>query len=103
MIENATTLIDVYEAGGAAVSEDRKSVTLKPNDMHAFDIVLRVYPIAVEHDGITKEKVTFGVILDDEYVLGKHIPYQGTPMHMIVHDAEIVLPVDQIRILKEDK
>ena len=96
-----TTLIDIYEAAGATVSEDRKMVSMTHGDLKPFKIELLVYPGTVEFDGVGGEKITFDVMLEDEFALGK-TTYAGTPMHQIHHIAEVTLPVSQVKIIKEN-
>lgn len=95
-----TTLIDIYEAAGATVSEDRKMVSMTHGDLKPFKIELLVYPGMVEFDGLGGEKITFQVMLEDEFVLGEPT-YAGTPFHQVNHIAEVTLPVSQVKIINE--
>lgn len=97
-----TTLLDIYEACGATVSEDRTSISFTAGALKPIDIVIRVMPTAVEIPGMNEaEQVTFDVFVDDELAFGEHIPYIGTPYRIINRDTQIKLPVSQVKILKE--
>ena len=95
-----TTLIDIYEAAGGEVNEDRTQVSMNPAQMKPFDIKLRVYPSAVTHD-MDGERITFGILLDDEMTLEETAG--GTLMHRHDFIAELEMPIAQVKILKEDK
>jgi hypothetical protein len=97
-----TTLVDIYEAGGAEVNEDRTQVSMVAGQMQPFEIVLRVVPIAVQMQHGQKDIVTFGVLLDDETVFGEPTVL-GTPMRQIYHSTEVEIPVDQVRLLKNEQ
>lgn len=62
-----TTLIDVYEAAGGTVNEDRTMVTMDEGGK-PFKIELTVAMTGMEQsvDGTT---VTFGVLLDRKHVI----------------------------------
>lgn len=100
----ATSLIDIYEAGGAEVSADRDSFTISSSKpLKPFDIVLRVYPQSVTMGYGEPEQVTFGVLLDDEVSFDEITPNAG--LHRMLHhtfDEEVTIPVRQIRILKKE-
>lgn len=99
-----TTLIDIYEAAGAKVSEDRSQVTLNSeNPLKPFDIVLTVFPQGVHFEGVgAPEVVEFGVLLQDE-VSFEHFPHLGTKVIHHNFDANIEIPVGQVRILKKEQ
>ena len=96
--EQPTTILDIYVASGGTLSEDGESVSLpKPGEAKPFDITLRVFPIGIEMPGMNqKELVKFAVHLKDEMV------FNGPYLEHVYHDAELVLPVDQIRVVKEE-
>lgn len=95
MTEKKTTLIDIYEAAGAEVNEDRSMVSLRPEELKPFDITLKVYPYEVKLDPERGESVVFHVMLDDTFVvLGGQVFYGEW-------DEQIELPVKQVRISKE--
>ena len=95
-----TTMVDIYEAAGGLVSEDRTMVSIDASKQHPFEIVLRVYP-TTHKMGVDGETITFGVLLDDEMML-EHGP-GGTLMHHLYFDAEVTLPVSQVKILKKEE
>jgi len=89
-----TTLVDIYEAAGFEVTEDRTRVMMSGvQQMRPFDIVLRVVPTGVAFDYEGQEKVTFSVQLHDGY------RYDGGAMIFTEYGFEMALPVDQVRIL----
>lgn len=94
-----TTMLDIYEAAGWKVNQDRTAVytdgTL-PNK--AFEIVLKVVPIGVQM-GEGPDKVTFAIILDEETVIEQGL--LGTTLHRLAYDEEITLPVNQVNIKKD--
>lgn len=97
-----TNLIDIYEAGGAEVNEDRTMVTMTgERPLRPFDIILRVIPTGVEmmNDDTELVKVTFAVLVNDEHT------FKTTPMgtQVIQHSCEetLTLPASQVRLMKE--
>lgn len=99
MTDKKTTLVDIYEAAGAKVSDDRTMVTVSNKEpLKPFEIVLTVYPQAITQDG-DGERVTFAVLLDDEYVIDKRLG-RADIRWVSYSDTEIELPVSQIRIHK---
>lgn len=101
MTDKKTTLVDIYEAAGATVSEDRKTVTMIPGQMKPFEIILTVYPTGIEMEDPYVEKITFDIILNSEVAFGK-TGFAGTPMYQRFPEADFSLPVDQVRILKKE-
>lgn len=99
MKNGTTTMVDIYEAAGGVVNEDRTSVTI--STPKSFEIVLRVFPIGVE-SGMDGDFVTFDVVLDDTVVFGEPT-LLGTPYSELQNDASIRLPVDQVRILSKEE
>lgn len=103
-----TTLVDIFEAAGGKVSEDRKSVVIDgANPLKSIDIVLRVYPRSVRieqpyRDGKPEEYITFDIILDPGLRIGE-TTVMGTPIEEILYDEGFELPVAQVRLLKETK
>lgn len=91
-----TELIDIYEAAGCKVSDDRRYVE-PSSDFQPFDIVLRVVPIEVRFDENRKGEVTFKLLLRSEHVRNAF----GGP-NLIDYDIDLTLPVNQIRILKNE-
>jgi len=87
-----TTLLDIYEAGGAQVSEDRTKVELPVGAMQPFDILLRVVPAGISMEHGRADQVTFEVLLNDEYQIN------AGAYSVLYHEASVALPVDQVRI-----
>jgi hypothetical protein len=80
MTNKPTTMIDIYEAAGGIVNEDRSTVTMSNGmPMKSFDIKLRVYPIGYEMDS-DGERVVLGVVLHDE------VAFEKTPIGTKVRD-----------------
>lgn len=96
-----TTMLDVYEAAGAEVNDDRTMVSMKPGQMRPFEIVITVMPGAVEMIEGEPTKVTFDILLDP------HLSIKEGPLGAVARELEYVesltLPVDQVRIHKEDE
>lgn len=94
-----TTLVDIYEAAGCDVSEDRQSVSFDSGKvLQPFDIVLRVVPTGLEYYGNGGQvKMTFAVPLRDDYDYGV-----GGQMNIFENTTDITLPVDQVRIMKKE-
>lgn len=103
-INKPTTLLDIYEAAGARVSEDRTQVTMDSSTrMEPFDIVLTVFPQSVHIEGAgAPEVIEFGVLLHDE-VSFEDVPWMGTKVNQHHFDAKIEIPVGQVRILKKEQ
>lgn len=97
-----TTLIDIYEAAGATVNEDRTKVSMVAGQMQPFEIVLRVVPMGIQMQQGQKDIVTFAVLLDDEWAIGTQTA-AGTEMRQIYHGTEVEIPVDQVRLLKNEQ
>lgn len=98
-----TNLIDIYEAMGGVVNEDRTKVNINPVQSRPFYIRLLVMPSEFESFGSNEpEKVTFSIVLDDETFLGE-TGFAGTPIHRRKYDEEITLPVTQVQIIKEEE
>jgi hypothetical protein len=103
-LPDKTTLLDIYEAAGARVSEDRTMVHFDSGSpLKPFEIVLTVFPQSIRIDGIGgPEVIEFGVLLHDE-VSFEEVPYMG---HKVIHhnfDANIEIPASQVRILKKEQ
>lgn len=98
MNEKDTTLVDIYEAAGATVSEDRTTAT-NLHQMQPFDIVLRVFPTGLQLGGPDGEKMTFAILLESNYFF-ETVP-EGTRMREVGYNEEVTLPVNQVRILKK--
>ncbi len=93
-----TTIIDIYEAAGGEVSEDRTHVVLsKPKP---FKIELLVIPTAVETRYDAPDEVTFGVLLHDEVLFESDIMGHRVLDHSF--DVSLKLPVQQVKIIKEE-
>lgn len=92
-----TTMIDIYEAAGCKVSEDRQSVVMDSSvPLQPFDIILRVIPSGLEFYGSNGQvKMTFAVPLHSE-----HDFTEFGRVDVFEHEAEISIPVDQVRIYK---
>jgi hypothetical protein len=92
-----TTMIDIYEAAGYEVSEDRQSVVMDSSKpLRSFDIILRVFPSGLEYYGNSGQaKMTFAVDLRTEH------DYSGFgQISVFEHEAEISIPIDQVRIYR---
>ena len=94
-----TTLVDIYEAAGGTVNEDRTMVTMDARSHEYFDILLRVRITGVEHDSYGNTNVTFGVIIDSKHIIDTS--FGGALMSQIDYNEELTLPVEQVRIHKE--
>lgn len=94
-----TNLIDIYEAAGAAVNEDRTAVTLtSEKPLKPFEIVLTVFPHMIEQDGYGNEKITLAILLDDTHFIHSDGRYE-----IFSYEEAVTLPVPQVRIHKEEK
>lgn len=98
MTDGRTTMIDIYEAYGGVVNEDRTEVTLKGNENKPFKIELLVMPVSFETTGGEEpESVTFGVLLNDEH------SFSGNGViNVRSYYEQIKLPVSQVKIIKEN-
>lgn len=94
-MKDKTTLIDIYEAAGGKVNEDRTQVEVN-GAAKPFDIVLRVIPTAVNIDEVAGRSVTFAVLLDDTH------HFEDNRHTWVEHEVDITLPIEQVRILKEE-
>jgi len=94
-----TTLIDIYEAAGGKVNEDRTMVQMNTGAPTPFEIVLKVVPGVVEMDGLGNTDVTFHVLLDDRIVVNERA--QSVSWQPFI--SEVKLPVEQVRLLKADE
>jgi hypothetical protein len=94
MNDKKTTMIDIMEAAGGAVSDDRTKVSGPPHPMEPFDIVVRVVPLAHEFSLEEPEMITFGLILNDEYTV-----YNGRVLYSSEFNETIRMPVSQVCIL----
>jgi hypothetical protein len=92
-----TTLIDIYEAAGYEVSEDRQSVVMDSSKpLKPFDIILRVIPTGLEYYGSNGQaKMIFAAQLHGDYDY-THIGR----VDVFEHEAEITIPIDQVRIYR---
>lgn len=84
-MENPTTIHDIFEASGGIESD---------YNPHPFKIELLVVPTAIEM-GADGEFVTLGVILHDDF------KPNSRGMQVIHHEAEVQLPVSQVKIIKD--
>lgn len=89
-----TTMIDVYEAAGGEVNEDRTMVTMNP-PQKPFKIWVTVVPSEVTYDYDSGESVKFSVLLDDEWMV-----VNGRIVHNTFGET-LELPVSQVHIIKE--
>lgn len=92
-MENPTTLLDIYEATGGIKSDDGLQVSITP-PLHPFKIELLVLPTGIDM-GPDGEFVTFQVMLHDEFKTEFGMIRQTS------HEAEVKLPVSQVKIIKE--
>lgn len=100
MPKNETTMIDIYEAMGGEVNEDRTMVSMsKPGQYQPFKIELLVYASGYEM-GADGERVNLQVLLHDSVVFDRTAWGQHVVRH-IEHIEQLTLPVDQVNIIKD--
>lgn len=98
MTEQKTTMLDIYEAAGFELSEDRQSVKMEGGQLaKPFDIVLRVVPETYEMVAGLPVKIGFRVLLKQS------VNINGGTVTFTEHDVLVKLPVDQVRILKKEQ
>lgn len=91
----STTLLDIYEAAGCKLSEDRTSVEMNAGQqLKPFDIVVRVIPTIVEFNPKETERVTFSVILNP------YVEVVSGVTKFFDLDETLTIPVNQVRIAK---
>jgi hypothetical protein len=91
-----TKMIDIYEAAGGEVNEDRTMVTMKP-PQKPFKIWVTVVPSEITYDHVEGESVKFSVLLDDEWAV-----VSGRLIHNTFGET-LELPVSQVHIIKEEE
>lgn len=101
--ENETTILDIYEAMGATISDDGQSVQLPVGfEAKPFDIVLRVVPTSWEVNNNEPMKMKFGILLDPDY-RHEYSDHGGLRFFETHYDESFELPIDQIQILKKER
>lgn len=92
-----TSMIDIYEAMGGVVNEDRTSVQIA-SPGKPFKIELLVMPNTFEM-GADGEFVTFAVLVDDGHIIEEG-PL-GVNVRNVYHDIDLRLPVESVNIKKD--
>ena len=92
-----TTLVDIYKAAGATVTDDGMIVGESMTSLNGFDIVLTVIPQSMTMERGYQPKIEFAVLLKQE------VQVHGGMVEYIDHSFEIEMPVDQVRILKKEQ
>jgi hypothetical protein len=95
MKNGETTMIDIYEAAGGKVNEDRTQVSMNP-PFEPFEIILTVLPAAIQYENEREPRIAFDVMLVKETQINGNMAYEYD------HEARLELPVDQVRFAKKE-